>query len=165
MYKSTHYNLLYFCNNVYKTGTPMWLKDKKREEILSYLQIATHLSTKHYKAMNRISKVFIYRQNKYIHIQTDRTSMVLYGFKKRINLEIKPTIQFVYLILLTAVTVLTAYQCHILWQSSVAIHTYAHAHNDQYKKLYYVRNSFLSWEFNNDTHYNLLITNYTVFVM
>lgn len=137
----------------------------KREEIPSYLKITTQLSVKHYKAMNRISSSFIYRWNKYKNIQTDRRSMVLYGFKNGINLEIKPTIWFVYLILLTAVTVLTACLCHILRQRSVAIHTYAHAHNDQYKKVYYVRNSYLSWRFNNDTRYNSVITNYTVFVM
>jgi DNA replication protein DnaD len=67
----------------------MRLQQNKKRKIPSSLQIVTHLSVKHYKATNRISEAFIYRCNKYIHIQTDRRRIVQKDLKNEINLEIK----------------------------------------------------------------------------
>lgn len=115
-------------------------KKKEKRKIPSYLQIVTHLSVKHYKATNRISEVFIYRCNKYIHIQTDRRRMVRKDLKKknRINLEIKT--QNTQSVLPHSIdSRYSAFSLPVpysMTRFSSHTRTYAHAHNDQYKKVY-----------------------------
>lgn len=88
------------------------------------------MSLKHHKAMNRISEVFIYRWNKYIHIRTERRRTGLEGFKIRINLEIKT--QNTICLPHSTDSCYSAYSLPVPNSMTKFIshtHTYAHAHN------------------------------------